>query len=41
VGMGVALMLDQGQLADPPIGLAKVHAALIGQPPLRGFEIAT
>jgi putative transposase len=26
-------MLDKCPLADPPVGLAKVHAALIGHPP--------
>jgi hypothetical protein len=26
MGMGVALVLDQCQLADPPIGLAQAHA---------------
>jgi hypothetical protein len=29
--MGVALMLDQCQLADPPIGLAQAHPKLLSQ----------
>src|SRR5437660_489819 len=29
--MGVALVLDEGQLADPPIGLAQTHAELLRQ----------
>jgi hypothetical protein len=28
MGMGVALMLDQSQLADPRIGLAQAHSDL-------------
>ena len=31
MGMGVALVLDQSQLADPPIGLAQPHPKLLGQ----------
>src|SRR5262249_47334138 len=31
MSMGVALVLDQGQLADPPIGLAQAHAELLRQ----------
>ncbi len=31
LGMGVALMLDQGELADPLIGLAKLDPVLFGQ----------
>src|SRR5271163_1882440 len=30
--MGVALMFDQGQLADAPIGLTQLQAKLVGQP---------
>ena len=30
--MGVALVLDQRELADPPIGLAQLHPVLLGQP---------
>src|SRR5215472_9607204 len=29
MGMGVALVLDQSQLADPRIGLAQAHAELL------------
>ena len=32
LGMGIALMLDQRQLADPRIGLAQLDAACAGQP---------
>jgi hypothetical protein len=28
--VGVMLVLDQGQLADPPIGLAQAHPELLG-----------
>ena len=31
MGMGVALMLDQSQLADPRIGLAQAHSELLRQ----------
>src|SRR6516165_11766264 len=31
MSMGVALMLDQSQLADPRIGLAQAHAELFSQ----------
>src|SRR5258708_4750904 len=31
LGMGVTLMLDQGELADPRIGLPELHAQLFGQ----------
>src|SRR5215475_4986908 len=31
MSMGVALMLDQSQLADPRIGLAQAHAELLRQ----------
>ena len=31
LGMGVTLMLDQGELADPRIGLPQLHAQLFGQ----------
>src|SRR5262244_1708795 len=31
MSMGVALVLDQGQLADPRIGLAQAHAELFSQ----------
>jgi hypothetical protein len=31
MGMGVALVLDQGQLAYPPIELAEAHAELLRQ----------
>jgi hypothetical protein len=31
MGMGVALVLDRSQLADPRIGLAQAHAALFSQ----------
>jgi hypothetical protein len=30
--VGIALMLDQGELADAPIGLTQLHADLLGQP---------
>jgi len=31
MGMGVARMLDQSQLADPRIGLAQAHSELLRQ----------
>jgi hypothetical protein len=31
MGMGVALVLDEGQLAETPIGLAQAHAELLRQ----------
>ena len=34
LGVGVALMLDQGQLADPDIGLTQDQPVLLGQPHL-------
>jgi hypothetical protein len=32
MGMGIALMLDQRQLADPRIGLAQLDTDLRGKP---------
>ena len=30
--VGIALMLDQDQLVDAPIGLAQLYTELLGQP---------
>lgn len=32
LGMGVALLLDQRELADPPVGLAQLDAMPLGAP---------
>ena len=31
MGVGIALMLDQGELAHPRIGLAQIEPDLLGQ----------